>query len=279
MILYYCMGGGLGHITRYSKFVKHLDELPVVLTNCELVKTGAIRLNALKVESPNPLVTLNAINLSLWVKEMIKQYKPDRLIVDSFPAGILGELCLIDKKEFDDVKLEYIARILKIPQYRKRLQSTLPKYNIVYKTEKITDEHQHFIDEMESNVVKLELNYDLQKNTFDDFNENRWVVIHSNTGNELQQLYELAIDTALLQKKSPELIVISPGSRPEFLAKSVIHKDLYPADAILYSSGKVISAAGFNMMHQMKKIQHRHIVLPMQRPLDDQFFRCKSMIK
>ena len=58
-----------------------------------------------------------------WLAGTLRELAPDELIVDSFPGGILGELCGL---ELPPARL--IARRLRWPAYRGRLRAPLPRY-------------------------------------------------------------------------------------------------------------------------------------------------------
>lgn len=89
-VLYYALGGGLGHLTRGLAIHRHLTRLSplpfVLLTNC-------------RVPVPEPAATLHLQeetsdpgSLGRLVAELIAALRPAVFAVDAFPAGILGEL-------------------------------------------------------------------------------------------------------------------------------------------------------------------------------------------
>ncbi|PCK05155.1 MAG: hypothetical protein COA42_18555, partial [Alteromonadaceae bacterium] len=56
----------------------------------------------------------------------------------------------------------------------------------------------------------------------------------------------------------------------------VLHVNHYPADTLLQQAQVVVSAAGFNIVEQMRGSGKTHWVLPMDRHYDDQFLRAKN---
>lgn len=90
-ILYYALGGGLGHLTRGLALARHLARRGgpplAILTNCGIRLPEAATVLQLPTH-PEP----QAAELSALVRELVLALRPAVLAVDAFPAGILGEL-------------------------------------------------------------------------------------------------------------------------------------------------------------------------------------------
>ncbi|MDD3148522.1 MAG: hypothetical protein PHD82_14610, partial [Candidatus Riflebacteria bacterium] len=203
--------------------------------------------------------------------------RPQRLVIDSFPAGILGELQGL--KELEGLHCIYLARILKIDRYLQRLDAgaKLPPISEVIRLEKLSDVHEDFLEKIGAPISYLQLIDPpcppdpaisaVLPREFD-------LIIHSGNDDESLQLYRLAEETAALEKRSPDFVVITAGNRPGFLPAGVLHLHCYPATRVIDLAGCVFSAAGFNIMRQMALKNTRHEAMPMPRALDDQFFRA-----
>ncbi len=128
MILYYALGGGLGHLTRARKVLAALGiEDAVLLTaspyGADPRVTGPHR--ALKV--PRRLGHDRAA-FRAWLAPLLRE--ADELIVDTFPGGILGELCGLDLPP-----ARLVARRLRWEVYEQRLDGPLPAYARTYEVE------------------------------------------------------------------------------------------------------------------------------------------------
>ena len=225
-------------------------------------------------EQPN-----NKEILRNWVRKQINETKPDRLIIDSFPGGILGELT--DLSELSYIKeIEYIARILKTDVYKKRINGNLPKFSKIWQVEKLGKEQNLFLENLAAanniSINKLKLTYPVS-NADSSINLpiNCWLIVHSGSDIELQELFNYAQDTAMLENISPNFVVVGQIQRPDFLAANISYYSVYPLTFLLEKASKVISGAGFNIMQQMSEMKEKHIVLPFERALDDQFLRVK----
>lgn len=89
-VLYYALGGGLGHLTRAEAIARQWSRLSAepfhVLTNCRFtVPAGAAQL---RLEEPDP----DPAALGRLVRHLLAALRPRLFVADAFPAGILGEL-------------------------------------------------------------------------------------------------------------------------------------------------------------------------------------------
>ena len=221
----------------------------------------------------------NKSELRAWVCKQIEEYKPDKLIIDAFPGGILGELTGLTALE--QIKnIEYIARILKMDVYQKRLEGDLPKFSKIWKIEECGEDQNIFLKKLsQANNITIN-NLKLIYPTSDadssiSLPPNCWLIVHSGNLDELQNLYDYAQDIALLENTSPNFAVVGQIPKPDFLPNNIPYYSIYPVTSLLEKASKVISGAGFNIMQQMSLKKEKHIVLPFERALDDQFLRVR----
>lgn len=274
------MGGGLGHITRFAAFCHSTGIRPVLLTNCEAVKSGRIEVAAERCLFPDAAQQSSPAGMREWFLKVLLDEAPDRLIIDSFPAGILGEL--VDLPEFSKIRSEYLARILNISRYFQRVKGSLPWFSRVCRLEKLKDDHETLLNSVSSDIYELELTDPPAAETAIStmaLPEGYWAVIHSGCQEELRQLWEYASQTAICEEQNPGFVFVCPGPRPPWLPARVLHLDLYPANTIMAGAARVFSAAGFNIMRQMRSRKSIHEVMPFPRALDDQFFRAAGCSK
>ena len=137
MVLLYSLGGGLGHLTRARCVLGALglEREAAILTASRYARdprvTGAVPV----IEVPRRLGHDRAA-FRRWLAATLREVAPDELIVDSFPGGILGELCGL---ELPPARL--VARHLRWPAYRRRLAGPLPHYETAYLIEPLATPH------------------------------------------------------------------------------------------------------------------------------------------
>lgn len=273
-MLYYCLGGGYGHLTRFLAFCHTFSLYPELIT----ASTNFIEKLSLpaevKVHIPNEQAIVDRNSLAIWLEKLIVERKPSFFFIDAFPGGILGELCNL--KILEQVKCIYLARILQWSVYLRRIGGLFPRFSKILRLEELSPAHETFLKDCVCPVQNLEL-IDPPTAKVSGIPARFWLVIHSNSGWELEQLWNYAVETANLQKVSPYFVVVAPGNRPNYLPVNALHFDIYPAIGLLQSAEKVFSAAGFNICRQMRPYREKHLVMPFNRSLDDQFLRAKRL--
>lgn len=272
--LYYCFGGGLGHFTRFVAWCNTTGEKPLLLTNCPAATDTRLLPAGVTCLMPENSV-INRDGLREWLKNTVLEHRPVRLIIDAFPGGIFGELC--ELPELASVECIYLARILQLEKYLQRTgQFRLPQLSSIVELEKLRPEHQAFNRQLCSKISKIELIdpparvvEHIARQLPAEFS----LILHSGPDNEVEELCRYALETGEIKGSDNSFVVISPGSRPASCPATALHFNLWPADWLIARANSVFSAAGFNIIRQMKGIKKRHYVMPFQRALDDQFFR------
>jgi predicted glycosyltransferase len=238
VILYYALGGGLGHLTRARKVLEALGRDDAVLLTASPFGadprvTGPLR--ALKV--PRRLGR-DRDAFRAWLQPLLREF--DELIVDTFPGGILGELCGLALPP-----ATLIARRLRWEVYESRLDGPLPIYAHTYEVEPLG------VGEPLA-LPRAPIGEPLA-------DELHWLVVHSGPQHELEALLTHA-------EGAPKLIVVSPR-----------HRDIYPVAPHLAHAERVITAGGFNAVHENAAWRVRHTIVPFPRALDDQYGRRESV--
>jgi hypothetical protein len=233
VILYYALGGGLGHLTRARKVLAALELDAVILTASRF--GGDARVigphRALKV--PRRLGREREA-FRAWLAPVLRE--AEQLIVDTFPGGVLGELCGLTLPP-----ATLIARRLRWEAYETVLDGPLPAYERVYEVEPLG------VGE------PLELPRAAVGAPLAD--EPHWLVVHSGPQHELDTLIACA-------SRAPKLIVVSP-----------LALDVYPVEPHLAHAERIVSGAGFNIVHEAAPYRARHDLHPFPRRFDDQFAR------
>ncbi|MFP5247444.1 MAG: hypothetical protein ACLGH0_12185 [Thermoanaerobaculia bacterium] len=245
MILYYAMGGGLGHLTRGRRVLERLGIEAAFVTASPYARDPRVTGGFPVIEVPAQLEH-DADAHRAWIRSL----KAERILVDSFPGGIQGELCGID-----DVPMDYVARLLKWSEYRKAVPGKLPQFETTYVVEELT--HEVSGKTVPLNLAEWRDGLSARPKGDDDgLRARRSIVIHSGPDKEVNELLAYAED---LGYRDPTVIT---------------RCETYPATSLFENASHIISAAGFNVMLETEPFRHKHSVLPFPRRFDDQYTRA-----
>lgn len=272
MILYYAVGGGMGHLTRASAIL-HTLQVPL-----EQVKILTASPFATLYFKDLPVLSLPAyLNndpelYMIWLKQQCKKYNFTEIWVDSFPSGILGELyCLQDFP----LKWTYFARLLHWEHY-KGLIKYIPDFQKIVQLETLESEHQAFLNTWGLTPETIDLQYPVPQNDIIPyhFTSDDWLIVHSEPAQEVEELLAYAHDQATLEGVNPNFCVCSPIQK---LNTTLSHQifDLFPSHLYFGQVGRIFTACGFNSMMQTLPFRNKHHFLPFPRRFDNQFFRAR----
>jgi hypothetical protein len=256
VILYYSIGGGLGHLVRAR----------AVLHTLGVAGRGALLTASPFAADPRVVGDLPVIRvpdaldgdrsaLRRWLCDLVAGLRPERLVVDAFPAGVLGEL------QADlGVPTDHVARLLRWPRYARRLDGPLPRIETTFVVEPLHDDHLAAVRAASERVVALAL-VDPPAPPRDDA-VGAALVVHAGPAHEVRVLAALAARTG------HPVRVARPGGAD---------LDVHPASALFGHAAAIVTAAGFNAMRQAVPFGDRHLCLPFPRPLDDQRARARAV--
>jgi hypothetical protein len=268
MVLYYALGGGLGHLTRASRVLAALglSDRAAVLTASRFARDERVVGELPVVEVPAVLGRDRAA-FRRWLVDALGALAPEELIVDAFPGGILGELC-----ELDLPPARYVARRLRWSAYRRRLPGPLPHYELAHVLEPLAASHAQVVEAVAQRVEGLDLRAARSDGSEPLVNGPHTLVVHSGPDEEVAALAEYASEL----QPSETLVVVAP-QRPPTLPGGAVWQDVYPIGPHLPFAELVVTAAGFNAVLDGTAVRDRHRVIPFPRPLDDQFARAKLL--
>jgi hypothetical protein len=262
MILYYAIGGGLGHLSRARRV---LDALGI--TDAALV-TASLYADDPRVRGELPVFRVPASlehdpeGHRRFLRELLRDTGAERLLADTFPAGIHGELSGLD------VAIDLVARLLRWDVYRAAVPHPLPPIETVYAVEKLTAEHEAALRVQSRHFVPLDLR---PPRTTVQKEEGYWLVVHSGPESEVRELLEWTSELRLLADVQPSRVLVASRCAPP---SGFEHVDVYPASALFAATSRIISAAGFNVMLETEQWAAKHAILPFARKFDDQFLRA-----
>ncbi len=254
MIVCYVRGGGLGHLTRIRAYLHtcHPGETATILTTSPFTADP-------RVVGPHRLLPAAAL----------PSLRPSTLVVDAFPAGLEGELSAASVPP--GTRTVHLARLLRWDVYRRLLPADPITFDQTWLLEDLSPGHRgHFAGP----AAPLTLS-DPPAPPVRGVAAGSWVILHAGPWPETRELIGYARDCAAAEGADPRLVLACP-ERPVDLPADIAHLDPYPAWPLFAAAGRVISAAGFNAVRQMRPWPSKHLMLPFPRRFDDQFARAAA---
>jgi hypothetical protein len=286
VILYYAMGGGLGHLTR-ARAVLHtlrLTRRATLLTASPYADDPRVTGGLPVVKAPTELAG-DVPAYRTWLARLLERLCPTALYLDTFPAGIRGELC--DFPALASLPVHYVARLLRWPEYARLLNAAPARLQTTYVLEPLSPEHAAFVTRHSARCMPLTLcepprphmdeavraSLEPFKRTAQPF----WLVVHSAPAAEVAELVAYADELRRVEQPEARLILLTRDAPPT-LPAFVQRLDCYPAAPLFPLAARVVSACGFNIMREMAAHRHKHRFMPFARRFDDQFARAASYL-
>jgi hypothetical protein len=264
MILYYAVGGGLGHLTRGRRILEQLGiagEAAIVTASpyaSDARVTGGIPIVAVP-----PHLEHAADEHRAWMRGLAAE----RLLVDTFPGGIHGELCGLD------TPMDLVCRLLRWDEYRRAVPDPLPRFGTAWLVEELEPEHDAFVRSNSRDVVPVALSAPPVAAVADPEDAPYWLIVHSGPEDEVCELIAYTAELRALAANAPERILVATRcSNP--LPAGFEKIDAYPVAPLFPRAGRIISAAGFNVMLETEPWRGKHDIVPFARRFDDQYRRA-----
>jgi hypothetical protein len=277
MVLYYAPGGGLGHLTRANAFLYTMgysEDSFIVLTSSNHAKLIFKQNNIVLIS--NELYN-RPREIRYEIEMLIDKFQVEIFYVDSFPAGINGELIDLN---LNGCKLRYIARLLNWNNYSGYTENFNLYIDTTYIIELLTDKHLMFILKYSEEQQSFKLQYP-HKNNIELLNKilsgierNIWLIVHSEGLDELNMLIKYAHDLAEITRTIPQYLIISQTGE-EINSQSLMHIAYYQASDFFPFAEKIFTGCGYNVMAQTIPYISKHHFIPFKRRFDDQFQRAR----
>jgi hypothetical protein len=271
MIFYYALGGGLGHLTRGRRVLELLGLDATIVTASQYARDERVTGGIPIVEVP-PHLEHDVDAHRVWMRAL----DAERLIVDTFPGGIQGELCGLE------VPMDHVARLLRWDEYRRAVPDDLPSFGTTWIVEDLAPEHDAFVRANSERVVFLECGgtasafrsaCEYESGGLATALQRFWLIVHSGPEDEVRELIAFTSELRALANNAPEHILVATRCDTP-LPSGFERIDIYPASALYARAERIISAAGFNVMLETEPWSHKHEVVPFARKFDDQFLRA-----
>jgi hypothetical protein len=272
MVVFYALGGGLGHLTRARRVAAKLglDSDAVLLTASRHASDPRVTGGLEVVEVPQRLAD-NRSGFRRWVAAALREVQASELFVDTFPGGILGELCGLELPP-----AQLVARRLRWPAYRHRLAGPLPAYEAAHVIEPLSTAHLEVLSAIARRVEPLSLSDGRPPSGPPLLEQPHVLVVHGGPAEELNELIELAH----VVRRGPQVrVLIASPRRPDRLWGGAAWCDVYPVAPHLHHAEAIVTAAGWAAMQDAERMRDRHRFMPFPRPLDDQFWRARWALR
>ena len=276
MILYYAIGGGLGHLCRTRAVINtlHLQVKEIVILTASPYASAVFKEEKIVNIPANYQDKTSA--LRGFINELIQIHHITKIYLDTFPAGIVGEF---NMPFTDKIEIIYIARLLNWNNYSKLIHEQLFNFQRTYVIEPLTSKHNQFIEKFSEISMELELVYpegsinSKNLNLLATFKNPPWIIVHSGPFDELRLIYQHATETAQIEGKNPEFLIISQIDE-KIDDQNAIQIKHFPASVFFPYAEKIFTACGFNIMYETRRYADKHYFIPFKRKFDDQFARA-----
>jgi hypothetical protein len=281
MKLYYAIGGGMGHLSRAAAFFysQNIDLSQLILLTAS-PHVGRILPTVCTIILAPDLAS-QPEKLAAYMTDILRENAINRIYLDCFPLGIVGEWAHIDTQ---NIEIIHLARLLRWQEYRRILSPqwvdfSPPRFDKVYILEPLEAEHEAFLRANSAQILPLQLKYppavgfDLR--AYFATMLPIWLIVHSENAAELAQLYAYAQDVAQHEKRHCCFVLLTSVQLPEPLGAHTFLLDYFPAYPFFGQAERIFTAAGFNLMQELAEFRDRHHILPFPRRFDNQFLRAQ----
>jgi predicted glycosyltransferase len=272
--LYYALGGGYGHVTRARRVLRALglDREAAIVAGAEALADPRNAGGIATIAVP-PELERSVERHRRWLEALVREQKAERLLVDTFPAGIQGELSELALP--DTLRVDYIGRLLRWDEYRRAAPAAPPHFHRAFTVEELTAPHAAFLKANSGEVLPLDLAPIAALDGLDrgpGIPEPYSLVVHSGPAAEVLELIDHCLTLRALDGTGERVVVVT-GATIE-LPKGVERFDRLPAAALFSAATRIVSAAGFNVILEGEPWRHKHQVVPFDRRFDDQYLRA-----
>lgn len=281
-VLIYAPGGGLGHFTRALALSQTLHSSDVSILVSSIPEAVNFHHDA-KIQLIPQSVQNGKSKFREWFNDVVVTCIPDVVIIDTFPAGITGELNEVDLSMFYVV---LIGRYLKIEVYRRFAGQISNRINKICLVEKVCDHYLHYLKNLCSDISDIVIDDPFDRwekdptyiNCIKQCTGEKWLLVHSGTQDECEKLYDYAEKIALIHRVHPFYFLCGHFTRS---VENPLQIDftMYPVCQYYSLFDRVITGAGYNSVRQVQKYAHAYNFYPFERLFDDQHARVRHIGK
>jgi hypothetical protein len=271
--LYYALGGGYGHVTRARRVLRALG-----LDGGAAIVAGSAALADSRNAGGIPTIVVPPeLERSVdqhrhWLEMLVREQQVERLLVDTFPAGIHGELSGLATPR---LRLDYVGRLLRWDAYAHAVPAAPPRFHTAHTVEELTPAHAAFLQANSAEIIPLDLAPVAALDSVDrgpSMPEPYSLVVHSGPAAEVLELIDHCRTLRALDGTSERIVVVTGATID--LPNDVERLDRFPAVGLFSAARRIVSAAGFNLILESEPWRHKHHVVPFDRRFDDQYLRA-----
>jgi hypothetical protein len=269
MILYYALGGGLGHIARSLVLI---DQAPEELRGQIRLLVSSRSAEAARPVCPCPLdivpldAMVNGRTYASFLDSYINKHRFSCIIVDTFPFGLLGELAMTAA----NIPRFMIGRYLRWDSYKQRIEklsaAVWPIFSVMIETQ---SEEYLTVIRHHGQVVQYNSPLSLARAENISLSEKvpAWCVVHSGEEEELNALLKFARQLMLHSGAAGEPEIITPDQQ------------VFPLEQKLDRFSDVVSGAGYASCAASVVLKDtvRYHLHPFPRRYDDQESRVQQI--
>ncbi|KFZ38408.1 hypothetical protein HR45_02885 [Shewanella mangrovi] len=265
-ILYYAPGGGLGHLSRALKVMRYIGASGIVVTS-PLTLTPPLPDHIQHLPIEDNCTDLGS--LAGWLTKVLRNYAVSSLIVDSFPAGIMGELGHISLP----ANRVYVSRLLNWQVYQRGINA-IPSYRQTWYCEWPAEDQEFALAHLTGVRYWLPL-LGTPPEASTAVTEPGVLIIHSDIG-ELAELMPSNTDIPITLITAPLTDIEQQRLQQQWPQVTLKHQ--FPAYAIGWQYQQLRCAGGFNLVSEY--LQHPGVKFtPLARTLDLQQLRLSRGIR
>jgi hypothetical protein len=278
-VLIYAPGGGLGHFTRSLAISTALRFSNVTLLVSSIPESVSFQSDTDIQKIPQSAQN-DISEFRVWFTKVLLTCNPDIILIDTFPAGIKGELNEVD---LSTIHVVLIGRNLKIDVYKRNVEKIRNRINQIYLIEKVHDDYLDYLNNLCSDISGLNIDDPFDKieqdpvfiTTINKCSGEKWLLVHSGTQDECEKLCDYAQKIAQMHRVKPFLFLCG-NFRPSLECSMQIPFNMYPVCQYYSLFDRVITGAGYNSVRQVKKYAHTYNLYPFERLYDDQYARIRQ---
>ncbi len=270
MIAFYVQGGGLGHLSRTTALIQQLGippkEVVIITPSAFTHYFKQYSFAAISWETAPEDWTAQICNL-------LTHYAVKQCYIDTFPLGLKGELIGV-YTQLSTISFHYICRILQWENYLSAMpKAYTPRFASILRLENLYASHENWVQQASATIQPLTLNKPTPIPVAlipDDY----VLLVHSGGKKDVLALCQQLKNN----RKYPEIpVYVFTQVNPGFDDKQFHFRiKEYPVNQYFKHAKHIYTAAGFNLMNELRAYKAKHTAFPVKRLYDDQYFRIKN---